>query len=194
MLITVTGGSGSGKSAYAEGVAEKLSSDGGILYYVAAMYPYGDDETTKRIENHRQRRRNKGYNTVECYTDIASMLERVSGDTLLIECMSNLLANEMFMEEGRLRYKEKDSEKKRKELAEKYIVLPVLELADKKNRVVVVTNEIFSDIDSSDEITGCYIRLLAYINRRLAFCSDDYVEVVCGIPLHCKDICDGRKV
>ena len=50
MFILVTGGSGSGKSEFAENIAMKL---GGKMLYVATMKPY-DDECLKRIERHRK--------------------------------------------------------------------------------------------------------------------------------------------
>ena len=46
MFILVTGGSGSGKSEFAENIAMKL---GGKMLYVATMKPY-DDECLKRID------------------------------------------------------------------------------------------------------------------------------------------------
>ena len=50
MFILVTGGSGSGKSEFAENIAMKL---GGKMLYVATMKPY-DDECLKRIERHKK--------------------------------------------------------------------------------------------------------------------------------------------
>ena len=69
MFILVTGGSGSGKSEFAENIAMKL---GGKMLYVATMKPYDD----------------------ECLTDLSEITE--SADTILLECMSNLTANVMF--------------------------------------------------------------------------------------------------
>lgn len=90
MFILVTGGSGSGKSEFAENIAMKL---GGKMLYVATMKPY-DDECLKHIERHRKMRDGKGFRTVECYTDLSEITE--SADTILLECMSNLTANVMF--------------------------------------------------------------------------------------------------
>ena len=51
MITLVTGGSGSGKSAYAESL---LSSCEGIRYYIATMQIY-DAEGEKKVERHRKR-------------------------------------------------------------------------------------------------------------------------------------------
>ena len=94
MFILVTGGSGSGKSEFAENIAMKLD---GKMLYVATMKPY-DDECLKRIERHRKMRDGKGFRTVECYTDLSEITE--SADTILLECMSNLTANVMFSDDN----------------------------------------------------------------------------------------------
>ena len=72
MMTLVTGGSGSGKSEY----AERLAAAGGTpRIYVATMIPW-DDEGRRRIEKHRAMRAGKGFETVECYTG----LERLAGE------------------------------------------------------------------------------------------------------------------
>lgn len=104
MLYLITGGSGSGKSEYAEKLAADLHhrKKNGFLYYVATMYPAKDGESQRRIRRHRDMREGKGFETVEC----SSQLERIkagSEDVLLLECMSNLLANEMYLFSGRIK-------------------------------------------------------------------------------------------
>ena len=68
VLYIVTGGSGSGKSEYAENLAVRLAK-GQALYYVAAMQPCGE-EGQERIRRHRALRAGKGFETIECYTNI----------------------------------------------------------------------------------------------------------------------------
>lgn len=50
MMEVVTGGSGSGKSAYAEQKICGLQQGTGRLYYIATMYPYGS-ETERRLRD-----------------------------------------------------------------------------------------------------------------------------------------------
>ena len=102
MLHMVYGGSASGKSSYAESIAMSLQGDGRMLY-IATMYPYKwntteiDPETMQRIERHRAMRADKGFDTVECYRHVEHIIAKRQ-DVLLLECMSNLLANEMYLE------------------------------------------------------------------------------------------------
>ena len=102
MLHIVYGGSASGKSSYAESIAMSLQGDGRLLY-IATMYPYKwntteiDPEMMQRIERHRAMRADKGFDTVECYRHVEHIMAKRQ-DVLLLECMSNLLANEMYLE------------------------------------------------------------------------------------------------
>ena len=70
-----------------------------VSLYIATMYPYGE-ETEKKIERHRMLRKGKGFETLEWYTGLKLHLEEGSlqGSDVLLECMSNLVANEMYME------------------------------------------------------------------------------------------------
>ena len=77
MMELVTGGSGSGKSAYAENAVcqsrrrlQEKEKREIPLYYIADMFPYGR-ETEEKIENHRQMRAGKGFHTLEWYQDLA---------------------------------------------------------------------------------------------------------------------------
>ena len=78
MMHVITGGSGSGKSAYAEmwltGKPEKSEEKKAICpyLYIATMRPFGA-ETQKKIERHRQMRAGKGFQTLECYGDLRTL-------------------------------------------------------------------------------------------------------------------------
>lgn len=183
MLYLITGGSGSGKSEYAETLAvhEFAPQHGqGGLFYVATMQPY-DDECVARIERHRNMRKEKGFTTIECQTH----LERVNAgkqDVLLLECMSNLLANEMYFEQGRIRGR---GERALPQL-EEAVLKPLRFLKQSSGGLVIVTNEVFSDGVQYDEETMNYIGLLGRVNQELAAMADAVIEVVCSIPLAVK--------
>lgn len=182
MLYLVTGASASGKSEYAENLARQchLARPAGRLFYVATMYPC-DEECHARIRKHRLQRQNKGFDTVECYVEP----ERIAADredVLLLECMSNLLANEMYLPKGRIRERGSGADAQNRSA----IIEPVLQLADRAGDLIVVTNEVFSDGIAYDGETREYIRLLGQINVSLAKRAQQVTEVVCGIPLQQK--------
>ena len=64
MVTLILGGSGSGKSAFAEDYIIK-HNNGGKTYYLATMQSGDDPETRKRIERHQMMRNEKGFLTIE---------------------------------------------------------------------------------------------------------------------------------
>lgn len=181
MLYLVTGGSGSGKSEYAENLAVRLRQrqglDAGGLFYVATMYSR-DRECDERIARHRLMRRDKGFSTIECYCGI-SRVRAGRKDVLLLECMSNLLANEMYLPKGGI----KDRGDEAEEQLEETVVRPLLKLAAQAGELVVVTNEIFSDGVRYDPESERYRALLGKLNAMLAVQADAVAEAVFTIPV-----------
>lgn len=188
MLITVTGASGSGKSEFAEDLLLRLDGDGpGNRIYVATMEPFGE-EGERRIRRHRDLRRGKGFETVECCRDLKDLtlpVQRGRRPSVLLECMSNLAANELYREEGRP-FEKEEFLRKAEERAGRGILAGIERLLEQAERLVVVTNEVFSDGISYDASTERYLALLGAVNRELAVRSDVFVEVVCSIPLYLK--------
>lgn len=193
MITLVTGGSGSGKSAYAESL---LSSCEGIRYYIATMQIY-DAEGEKKVERHRKLRAGKGFLTIESPMNVGKIRFACAGEaeqaqyrqgaerkvqgssgkkSALLECMSNLTANEMFT---------KDGMKSEEEVVEK-IVSEIQTISKKLDNLVIVTNNVFEDGVIYDAGTMEYLRALGRINAALARLADRVVEVVVGIPVELK--------
>ena len=188
MMTLVTGGSGSGKSEY----AERLAAAGGTpRIYVATMIPW-DDEGRRRIEKHRAMRAGQGFETVECYTglerlavELARRLEEeprrgeehseARAGSILLECVSNLTANEFYSPENA----------GREDLAG-LLADEILALRSVCGHLVVVTNNVFNDGGDYDSETVRYMEILADVNRRLAAAADAAVEVIFGIPVKLK--------
>lgn len=186
MLHIVYGGSVSGKSSYAESFAMSLQGEGRLLY-IATMYPYKwntteiDPETMQRIERHRAMRADKGFDTVECYRHVEHIVAKRQ-DVLLLECMSNLLANEMYLEPDS--NAGSDMAETMSPVSNK-IVQALIDLSTRVQELVIVTNDVFSDGGSLtyDESTREYVKNLAEINCALAREAATVTEVVCGIPV-----------
>lgn len=186
MLHIVYGGSASGKSSYAESFAMSLQGEGRLLY-IATMYPYKwntteiDPETMQRIERHRAMRADKGFDTAECYRHVEHIVAKRQ-DVLLLECMSNLLANEMYLEPDS--NAGSDMAETMSPVSNK-IVQALIDLSTRVQELVIVTNDVFSDGGSLtyDESTREYVKNLAEINCALAREAATVTEVVCGIPV-----------
>ncbi|MBQ6236260.1 MAG: bifunctional adenosylcobinamide kinase/adenosylcobinamide-phosphate guanylyltransferase [Clostridia bacterium] len=167
MLILVTGGSASGKSAY----AESLCLGDSPRVYLACMQPFGT-EGARRIERHRAMRKDKGFLTVERYTDLASLILPPCA-CVLLEDLGNLAANEMF-----------SSEPPRDPYDA--VIGGVDALQKQCERLVVVTDEIGSDGVQYDPATTAYIAALETANRALSARADAVIEVVAGFPIPLK--------
>ena len=203
MLYIVTGGSGSGKSEFAEKLTLMLKSKDGLktgvdgdidggsdgkLWYVATMKPLAYDvEMKKRILRHQNMRAGKGFDTIECYENIGQ-LQFCGADTVLMECMSNLLANEMYGVKGCItgvNFSSDNASESARELVKKYIVEPIVSISRQVKNLVVVTNEVFNDgrLYEYHTETRLYIELIGCINQELVAHANGFVEVFCGIPL-----------
>lgn len=167
MITLITGGSGSGKSAYGEDLVTAGCEEQRI--YIATMCPY-DDESFRRIDRHRKMREGKGFCTVEQYVDIKSLVVP-PGSAVLLECMSNLVANEMFQEGGAGVNTVEE------------ILQGIQALEKQASRLYIITNEISSDGLSYEEETKRYQRYLGEINREIGIRANQVVEVVYGIPI-----------
>lgn len=178
MLVVITGGSGSGKSAYAEEVLSALvrkEVKTRRCYYLATMMVYGE-EGRQKVARHKKLREGKGFVTMEQPLDIADCPLEAGENAALLECMSNLAANEMFREE---------TPKGAREVTGK-IISEIETLSEKLKHLVIVTNNVFEDGISYEEETMNYIRALGDINRKLAERADVVTEVVAGIPVTVK--------
>ena len=167
MFSLIIGASASGKSEYAEALVRTLP---GERIYLATMEPW-DDECRARIEKHRVRRSSDGFRTIERYTDLSGA-EVPEGANLLLECMSNLLANEMYAPP-------RGDAACRDDCAGR-ILSGVARLKARCRNLTVVTNEIVSGGAEYGAETLRYMKLLGKINRALAEEADLVCEVVCG--------------
>lgn len=213
MILLVTGGSASGKSEYAENRALQLAeAEQRKLIYLATMRPFGED-ASKRIERHRRLRAGKGFETVERYTDIEGLChsksldssesessneetfrKKAKGAVVMLECMSNLTANEMFsnMDDENL-----EGESEKNESAEaKYNIAKVRErilrgidaLEQIAGHLVIVSINVFDEgLQQYDPWTQAYIQCLGGLNQELTRKADEAVEVVYSIPVPYKE-------
>lgn len=197
MLVLVTGGSGSGKSAYAEMRAMELSQGGRRLVYLATMYNDPQDaETAARIARHRKMREGKGFRTVEqpSYIESADVQKE---DTVLLEDLPNLLANELYGEwnEDPADIKTGNTcpeDGKREENIGTDIAASLKILAARCENLVIVTGILDCDGQKYDHYTMSYIHALSAINADIAKNADEVTEVIAGIPVLVKGTKTGK--
>ena len=165
MILLVIGGSGSGKSAFAEARTAAFSAE--KKYYVATMQA-GDAESRRRVARHRAQRAGLGFDTVECPRNLGGFAPE-PGAAVLLEDLPNLLANEMFGGGDPDR------------------ILPdILSLGERCALLTVVTGDVFADGVSYGAETDEYIRRLALLGREIAARADTVAEVVASLPCYLK--------
>ena len=165
MISLILGGSGSGKSEFAENLFEECKEK---KYYVATMKadtPSG----IERVKRHEKLRAGKGFLTIECTKDFDKL---PIVNYVLLEDLGNFCANWLFSEDS--------------EHAEEKIKHGLAEIFEKSETVVVVSNDVFSDGNDYGGDTLKYIELIGKINSWIADKADKVIEVVYSMPVYHK--------
>jgi len=195
MVAVIIGGSGSGKSEYAESLAVQYTET--QLVYIATMQPF-DKESIKRVERHQKMRKEKHFETIESYTNLEK-IRVLPKTTILLECMSNLIANEMFSDSGtRQRANinpnsstnletntnfETNTSPSTGEIVLDAVKKGIKNLIQQTDNLIIVTNNVFEDGSMYDFETLEYLKILGEINQWISVIADQVIEVVHGIPI-----------
>ena len=167
MVTLVIGGAASGKSEYAEQSLLKASE--GPRVYIATLHA-NDAESEQRIQKHREARAGRSFRTIECYTGLDRVVLEDPSDVLL-DCMGNLLANELYDPDGAGRN------------AVSAILRGVDHLIPQCRNLVLVTNEVGAGGTDYEGDTLTYLKYMGELNRALAARADRVAEVAAGLPL-----------
>ena len=160
MLTLIMGQNGSGKSRFAETYCHRL---GGRLIYIATMQPVGE-EGAKRVQKHRRQREGLGFLTIEA--PVGPFPSVNFSDIVLLEDLSNLLANHMFMKDGGILDAYND----------------VFSLNKACRSLVVVTISGLNSENITDSGTKEYILALNKLNEMLLKDADLAIKMVDGNP------------
>lgn len=162
MFLFVCGKRNSGKSEYAEKSACELGKN---RFYLATMVVM-DEEGSRRVIKHRELRSGKGFITIECPRDI-DKLEFEQSSVVLLECISNLVGNEMF-DNNIVRSVSSTVDKVLKE---------VITLAKKVDNIVVVSSIYDDEKVVMDTATSNYLQALKEVNEKLKDIADKAVLI-----------------
>ncbi len=178
-MIYIFGGSGSGKSLFAENrilSLEKERAGQCSKIYVATMQVYGREDA-KRVEKHRRQRAGKGFVSLECYGSLQSV-QADKNSLVLLECMANFVANHQFTPGG--------SASGDADMAEK-LWQEIVDLDARCAKLVIVGNDVFLNPEeeqkSFTEETRKYLDLMDTLHRRLSAFSEEVTELVFSLPI-----------
>ena len=174
-IILITGGARSGKSRYAQQLAESIE---GEKLFVATC-PVIDEEMRQRIERHRREREERGWQTVEETVDLAGLIEgNREYEVVLIDCLT-LWVNNLIFTDGA-------GELSEEKLADK--VARILNVCRERSGVVLmVTNEVGLGIVPENPLAMRYRDLVGRCNQVVAARADKVIQTICGIPMTIKE-------
>jgi len=176
-ITLITGGSRSGKSSFAQRLAEE--QPGSRLFL--ATCPVTDKEMEIRILRHIQDRQKGNWDTIEEPVRIAEQLALASRyDTVLIDCLTLWINNLLYEASG-----------KKSALDEDRITLETKRLVETAGEhpgeVILVTNEVGLGIVPENKTARLYRDLVGRCNQCVGAAAERVYLVTCGIPLQIKD-------
>jgi len=176
-IIFVTGGSRSGKSAWAQQRAEEIP---GPRLYIATC-PVIDSEMEERVRRHREARRGKGWETIEETVDLAGVILRSGeGKTVLVDCLTLWINNLMY-----------ERERNGETLDEEDVVAYCRDVVGACRKITgtvfFVTNEVGMGIIPDNATARRFRDMAGRCNQEMAKAADRGTLLVSGIPLKIKD-------
>jgi adenosylcobinamide kinase / adenosylcobinamide-phosphate guanylyltransferase len=175
-IVLVTGGSRSGKSAFAQKLAE---SSPGPRAFIATC-PVLDDEMRERIRKHQEARRGRGWDTIEEPLDIRGAITKAHQySTLIVDCLTLWINNLLF-----------EAEKSGRSISETDIALDCQALITACEQhpgiIICVTNEVGMGIIPENPLARHYRDLAGRCNQIIAEASARVVLLVSGQPIEIK--------
>ena len=166
--ILVLGGARSGKSSFAEKLAE---ASGLPMHYVATGRAW-DDEMRDRIRHHQEMRRGKGWTTHEEPLDLVGLLRRIDDPqrAILVDCLTLWVTN-LMMEE--------------RDMASEFATL-VEFLPQARARLVFVSNEVGLGIVPENRMAREFRDHAGRLHQMVAAAVAEVYFVAAGLPLKMK--------
>jgi adenosylcobinamide kinase / adenosylcobinamide-phosphate guanylyltransferase len=174
-IVLVLGGARSGKSTFAQKLADSL---GGKVVFIATGEPL-DGEMRTRIRNHKKNRPGS-WRTLEVPRQVGRALEAVklsNCEVVIIDCITLLISN--LLDDG-----ENEIE------AEKRMVKEISELIGAIKKIsahyIIVSNEVGLGLVPDNKLGRIYRDLLGKANQILAQQANEVYFLAAGIPLRIK--------
>ncbi|CAM1365115.1 Adenosylcobinamide kinase/adenosylcobinamide phosphate guanyltransferase [Tenacibaculum litopenaei] len=167
MIYYISGGERSGKSSYAERLAESLSS---APIYLATSRIW-DANFKKRVQRHIDDR-GEQWSTVEEEKKLSTVI--AAGQTVVIDCVTLWLTNYFTDTES-------DVQKSLQLAKEEFGKLQQID-----GNIIIISNEIGMGLHATSSIGRKFVELQGWMNQYIAQRADKATFMVSGLPLHLK--------
>ncbi|MCM2971533.1 bifunctional adenosylcobinamide kinase/adenosylcobinamide-phosphate guanylyltransferase [Larsenimonas suaedae] len=167
MVELILGGARSGKSRFAETLAQYSMHRENEVIYVATAQAGDDTSMRERIELHRARRP-EGWGLIESPLDLPETLSRAMapGRCVLVDCLTLWLTNELLRERDMT------------------AALEALDdvLAHAEGRILIVSNEVGQGVVPMNALSRRFVDLSGTAHQRIAQRASHAWWVVAGLP------------
>lgn len=173
-ITLILGGARSGKSSYAQRLAEETGKSVTFLATAQAL----DDEMSARIQKHRAERPDD-WETLEIPLGIASHLEQIQSDVVILDCVTLLVTNLLM-------------QCVKDDLVDEVPFMQAVQteidellsaLRTKDQHWLVISNEVGLGLVPPYQMGRVYRDGLGWANQRLAREAEKVLFMVAGIPM-----------
>ena len=168
MIYYITGGERSGKSSYAQQLAEKLSSQ---PYYLATSRIW-DDDFKSRVDRHISDR-DERWTTLEEEKHLSTVIPQKA--VVVIDCVTLWLTN--FYTDHQYNIDKCLEEVK----------LELKKIAKIETTIIIISNEIGMGVHAETQIGRKFTELQGWVNQEIAKISDKAIFMVSGLPMILKE-------
>lgn len=171
-LIFITGGARSGKSRFAQRLADGMK---GRKVFIATAQPL-DEEMRVRIEKHKKERP-LGWDAVEEPKHLCSAIKKCEGkyDVILMECLTMWISNHLTQ------FNTNETEI----LEEVNRLVACCENIE--SAIIIVSNEVGLAIVPEDSLSRLFRDIAGFANQKIASLADEAYLVIAGLPLNLKN-------
>jgi len=166
MIILVLGGIKSGKSVFAEKLADKNNN----VSYIATNN-FFDDEMKERIKIHKKRRPHN-WTTIEESYELSNVFDRKLEDCCLIDCMTVYISNLLLKNNSK------------NEILNN--VKRFLNKIPKDKKIIIVANEVGLSVIPENKLARKFVDIAGIVNQIIAEKSDEVYLCTAGIPMKIK--------
>lgn len=172
-ITLILGGARSGKSSYAQHLAERSGQPATFIATAQAL----DEEMSMRIQKHRLERPDT-WQTLEIPAGIASCLQQIKSNIVILDCIT-LLINNLMMQ-----FVQNDLVEEAPFMlaVQKEIDELIAGLREKEQNWLIISNEVGLGLVPAYQMGRVYRDAIGWANQTLAREADQVVFMMAGIP------------